>query len=61
MTDLEMMKLCLRAFEAIPTADKSRKVLKQMGKVPMAYAGNRSHVLAAEMVKELRYHLGEEA
>ena len=59
MTPDEMLRLCAEAFEAIPVAAKSRKVLKKLGEVPGAYAGNGSHILAAEMAKRVRRWLGD--
>ena len=56
-SDRDMLNLCLEAFEVIPVASDSRKLLKRVGIVAGAYAGNRSHVLATEMVKRLRVHL----
>ncbi len=48
-SDIELLRLCLEAFEAIPVAAKSRKVIKKIGKTPGAYAGNGSHILAGIM------------
>lgn len=58
--DRDMLEQCLLAFAAIPVAAKARRQLKTMGVVAEAYAGNRSHVLATEMVKRLRAHLNLE-
>ena len=57
MTDKELLAMCQVAFEAIPIAAKARKCLKQLNKVPAAYAGNGSHILAAEMARLIDEHL----
>ena len=57
ITDRELLKDCLDAFEAIPVAAKSRKVLKKLGRKDEAWAGNRSHVLARYMADTIRIHL----
>jgi hypothetical protein len=54
MTDRDLLRLCLDAFDAIPVAAKARKMLKNLERVPGAYAGNGSHILCAEMVKIIR-------
>jgi hypothetical protein len=56
--DRDILKQCLEAFEAIPVAASSRKMLKRLGVEPGAYAGNGSHLLARQMAKEIRRHLG---
>lgn len=58
--DRKLLEECLLAFEAIPVSAKSRKLLKEMGKTPGAYAGNGSHILAHEMVLKLCAHLNRE-
>jgi hypothetical protein len=40
MTDKELLSICMTAFEAMPIAAKSRKVLKKLDREPAAYAGN---------------------
>lgn len=57
MTDRELLEDCLTAFAAIPTAPKSRAVLKKWGITHGAYAGNGSHLLAEYMAKKLREYL----
>lgn len=61
MTDIELLETCLLAFEAIPTSTASRKMLKKLGKVPGAYAGNGSHILAHQMVLMLCERLNRES
>ena len=61
ITDRELLQDCLKAFEAIPVAAKSRKVLKDFGRKDEAWAGNRSHVLARYMAETIRAHLEEDA
>lgn len=56
-TNREMLELCVEAFDALPVAAKSRKVLKDLGEQVQSYAGNRSHVLAATMARIVRKHL----
>jgi hypothetical protein len=58
LTDRELLQDCLEAFDAIPVAAKARKMLKKIGQVPGAYAGNGSHILAAKMAESIRRHLG---
>jgi hypothetical protein len=58
MTDRELLQQCLAAFEAISTASTSRKLLKLLGNSPVVYAGTGPHLLAAEMSRRLRTHLG---
>lgn len=60
ITDRELLQDCLDAFEAVPVADKSRKVLKKFGQQSGAYAGNRSHLLANYMAKIIREHLANQ-
>lgn len=57
MTDKELLAICQTAFEAIPSADKARKVLKKLGERPAAYAGNGSHILAKTMAEMINEHL----
>jgi hypothetical protein len=57
LSDRELLEDCLKAFEAIPIAAASRKMLKHLGQQPVAYAGNGSHILARVMADELRHHL----
>ncbi len=57
MTDKELLAMCWAAFEAIPVAHKARKVLRQLDRQPVAYAGNGSHILAGEMAKMIDEHL----
>ena len=57
ITDRELLQDCLEAFDAMPVAAKSRKVLKKFGQEAQPYAGNRSHVLAAYMAAIIRRHL----
>jgi hypothetical protein len=61
MTDAEMLKLCLEAFEAIPIAADARKVLRKLGE-PL-FSINGSQQLAQHMKRMLKAHLfpnGEE-
>jgi hypothetical protein len=55
----DLLKQCLEAFEAIPVAANSRKMLRKLGVVPGVYAGNGSHLLAGVMVVEIRKFLAE--
>lgn len=57
MTDKELLAICQAAFEAIPIAAKSRKMLKKLDKTPASYAGNGSHILAATVAKMIDEHL----
>jgi hypothetical protein len=57
MTDKELLAMCQAAFEAIPVAARARKVLKGLKRKPTAYAGNGSHILAAEMALMIDKHL----
>ena len=57
MTDQELLAMCQAAFEAIPIAARSRKILKKLDQVPVSYAGNGSHILAAVMAKMIDEHL----
>lgn len=57
MTDKELLSMCQAAFEAIPVAARARKVLKKLERKPVAYAGNGSHILAAEMALMIDEHL----
>jgi hypothetical protein len=57
----ELLEDCLAAFEAMPIAAKSRKLLKKWGMTPGAYAGSGSHILAEYMAKKLREHLGSQS
>jgi hypothetical protein len=61
ITDRELLEECLTAFEAIPVAANSRKVLKKWGKVTAAYSGNRSHVLAGYMAQLIRDHIAPQS
>lgn len=56
MTDNELLDLCLAAFEAMPVADRAKKVLKTIGHTSAPYAGNRSHILARVMVEMIVEH-----
>ncbi len=51
--DKEMFQLCIEAFESIPIAAKSRKMLKKLHAVPVAYSGTGSHILARVMVERI--------
>jgi hypothetical protein len=57
MTNIELLRLCLEAFEAAPIAADSRKLLKRLGVAPTAYAGNGSEILARYMTKLIHQHL----
>lgn len=57
MTDKELLTRCQTAFDAIPIAAESRKVLRGIGVKPIAYAGNGSHILAKTMAKMIDNHL----
>ena len=57
MTDKELLTICQAAFEAMPIAAKARKILKKLDQVPVSYAGNGSHILAAVMAKMIDEHL----
>jgi hypothetical protein len=57
MTDTELLAMCQAAFEAIPVAAEARKMLKKLERKPGAYAGNGSHILAAEMARMVDEHL----
>ncbi len=58
MTDRELLVRCREAFEAIPVAANSRKLLVLIqGEDAPAYAGNRSHVLARVMVDRINEQL----
>jgi len=57
MTDTELLAICQAAFEAIPIAAASRKMLKKLGEQPGAYAGNGSHILAKTVAKMIDEHL----
>jgi hypothetical protein len=60
MTDMtDLLRDCLEAFEAIPVAAKSRKVLKKIGQEPVSYAGNGSHILATHYAGVIRRRLAE--
>lgn len=59
MTDRELLELCREAFQAIPLSAAARKMLKKMGQIPGAYAGNGSHILARAMVVEIDKHTGD--
>jgi hypothetical protein len=52
-----MLDLCLRAFEAVPVSKEARKLLKEMGETPAAYAGDGRHILAELMAKKLLNHI----
>ena len=54
MTDRDLLRLCKEAFEAIPIAAKARKMLKNLDRVPTAYAGNGSQILCKEMAAIIR-------
>ena len=60
MTDRELLRKCLDAFEAIPVAAKARKLLKALDAKPAAYAGNGSHILCSTMAKIIAVHLGDD-
>lgn len=53
-----LLEDCLAAFEAMPVAADSRKLLRKWGITVESYAGNRSHVLSQYMAKHLRDELG---
>lgn len=58
MTDRDLLELCAIAFDAIPQAAKSRRVMKKHLKMtPGAYAGNGSHLLAKAMADKVCLHL----
>ena len=59
MTDRDLLKLCLEAFESIPIAANARKMLKKLERKPGAYAGNGSHILCREMVDILKERIGQ--
>ncbi len=59
ITDRELLVDCAAAFEAMPRADESRKLLKKWDQEPLPYSGNRSHVLARYMAELIRSHLAE--
>lgn len=58
-SDNTMLSLCLDAFEALgKDAAACRKFLKKdCGVVPGAYAGSGQNLVAAEMIRRLRFHL----
>jgi hypothetical protein len=58
MTDRDLLKLCLDAFEAIPVAASARKMLKALKRQPGAYDGNGSHILCKEMAAIIRERIG---
>ena len=58
MTDRDLLRMCLEAFEAIPVAAKARKMLKTLDRKPGAYAGNGSHILCREMAEIVRERIG---
>ena len=58
MTDRELLVMCIDAFNAIPVAARSRKLLVAIqGEDASPYAGNRSHVLAGVMKDKIEAHL----
>ena len=59
ISDRELLQDCADAFDAMPIAAASRKLLKKWGQKTEAYAGNRSHVLARYMAELIREHLLE--
>jgi hypothetical protein len=57
MTDKELLVLCQEAFAAMPVAARARKLLKKLDKIPQAYPGNGSHILAQVMSHLVYEHL----
>ncbi len=57
MTDKELLAMCQLAFESIPVAAKSRKMLNKLKSKPAPYAGNGSHILAGVLAKMIDDHL----
>lgn len=56
ITDRQLLQDCADAFDALPIAANSRKMLKRWN----VFAGNgnrRSHVLARYMAETIRLHL----
>lgn len=57
---IALLAECKQAFDAIPLAAKSRKMLKTMHEIPGAYAGNGSHILAQKMSEKIARFLANE-
>jgi len=58
MTDRDLLRMCIEAFEAIPIAAEARKMLKNLDRRPVSYAGNGSHILCREMIEIIKNRIG---